>query len=90
MDQRILVAKNKDVDTPFPAGVSQRAQMAPRHRSEALELLPRITTLPKQYVQAAWETYTKAVLAPGRQGQSQRTPVGDRFDGRGWIAQKIG
>ncbi len=55
------VAKNKDVTLRFLRAFHNALKWLHDNRSEALELLPRITTLPKQYVQAAWETYTKAV-----------------------------
>jgi len=81
------VAKNKDVTLRFLRAFHNALKWLHDNRSEALELLPRITTLPKQYVQARGKP-TPRRFGPGRQGQSQRTPVGDRFDGRGWIAQK--
>jgi NitT/TauT family transport system substrate-binding protein len=55
------VAKNKDVTLRFLRAFHNALKWLHDNRSEALELLPKITTLPKQYVQAAWETYTKAV-----------------------------
>ena len=55
------VAKNKDVTLRFLRAFHNALKWLHDNRSEALELLPRITTLPKQYVQSAWETYTKAV-----------------------------
>ena len=55
------VAKNKDVTLRFLRAFHNALKWLHDNRSEALELLPRITTLQKQYVQAAWETYTKAV-----------------------------
>jgi NitT/TauT family transport system substrate-binding protein len=55
------VAKNKEVTLRFLRAFHNALKWLHDNRSEALELLPRITTLPKQYVQAAWETYTKAV-----------------------------
>jgi len=55
------VAKNKDVTLRFLRAFHNALKWLHDNRSEALELLPKITTLPKQYVQAAWETYTRAV-----------------------------
>jgi NitT/TauT family transport system substrate-binding protein len=55
------VAKNKDVTLRFLRTFHNALKWLHDNRSEALELLPRITTLQKQYVQTAWETYTKAV-----------------------------
>jgi NitT/TauT family transport system substrate-binding protein len=55
------VAKNKDVTHRFLRAFHNALKWLHDNRSEALELLPRITTLQKQYVQTAWETYTKAV-----------------------------
>jgi NitT/TauT family transport system substrate-binding protein len=55
------VAKNQDVTLRFLRAFHNALKWLHDNRSEALELLPRITTLQKQYVQAAWETYTKAV-----------------------------
>src|SRR5882724_12795977 len=53
--------KNKDLTLRFLRAFHNALKWLHDNRSEALELLPRITTLQKQYVQAAWETYTKAV-----------------------------
>ena len=54
-------AKNKDLTLRFLRAFTNSLKWLHDNRTEALELLPKITTLPKQYVQSAWETYTKAV-----------------------------
>ncbi len=56
--------KNKDLTLRFVRAFYHALQWLHDNRSEALELLPRITTLQKQYVQAAWETYTRAQIWP--------------------------
>jgi NitT/TauT family transport system substrate-binding protein len=55
------VAKNRDVTLRFLRAFHNSLKWLHDNRAEALELLPKITTLQKQYVQSAWETYTKAV-----------------------------
>ena len=55
------VAKNRDLTLRFLRAFHNALKWLHDNRAEALELLPKITTLPKQYVQTAWETYTKAV-----------------------------
>jgi len=54
-------AKNKDLTLRFLRAFHTSLKWLHDNRAEALELLPKITTLQKQYVQSAWETYTKAV-----------------------------
>jgi len=55
------VAKNRDLTLRFLRAFHNSLKWLHDNRAEALELLPKITTLQKQYVQSAWETYTKAV-----------------------------
>jgi ABC-type nitrate/sulfonate/bicarbonate transport system substrate-binding protein len=55
------VAKNKDLTLRFLRAFHNALKWLHDNRAEAIELLPKITTLPKRYVQSAWETYTKAV-----------------------------
>ncbi len=54
-------AKNKDLTLRFLRAFHNALKWLHDNRAEALELLPKITTLPKQYVQSAWETYTNVV-----------------------------
>lgn len=54
-------AKNKDLVLRFLRAFHNSLKWLHDNRAEALELLPKITTLPKAYVQSAWETYTKAI-----------------------------
>ena len=54
-------AKNKDLTLRFLRAFHNALKWLHDNRAEALDLLPKITTLQKQYVQSAWETYTKAV-----------------------------
>ena len=54
-------AKNKDLTLRFVRAFHNALKWLHDNRAEALDLLPKITTLQKQYVQSAWETYTKAV-----------------------------
>ena len=54
-------AKNRDLTWRFLRAFHNALKWLHDNRAEAIELLPKITTLPKQYVQSAWETYTKAV-----------------------------
>jgi NitT/TauT family transport system substrate-binding protein len=56
--------KNKDLTLRFVRAFYNALVWLHDNRSEALELLPKITTLPKQYVQTSWETYTKAQIRP--------------------------
>jgi NitT/TauT family transport system substrate-binding protein len=56
--------KNKDLTLRFVRAFYNALVWLHDNRSEALELLPKITTLPKQYVQTSWETYTKAQIWP--------------------------
>lgn len=56
--------KNRDVTLRFVRAFHNALTWLHDNRSEAVELLPRITTLQKQYVQTAWETYTKAQIWP--------------------------
>lgn len=53
--------KNKDLVLRFLRAFHNSLKWLHDNRAEALELLPKITTLPKAYVQSAWETYTKAI-----------------------------
>jgi NitT/TauT family transport system substrate-binding protein len=53
--------KNKDLLLRFLRAFHNALRWLHDNRAEAMELLPKITTLPKQYVQSAWETYTKAI-----------------------------
>lgn len=53
--------KNKDLVLRFLRAFHNALKWLHDNRAEAMELLPKITTLPKQYVQSAWETYTKAI-----------------------------
>jgi ABC-type nitrate/sulfonate/bicarbonate transport system substrate-binding protein len=54
-------AKNKDLVLRFLRAFHNALKWLHDNRAEAIELLPKITTLKKQYVESAWETYTKAV-----------------------------
>jgi ABC-type nitrate/sulfonate/bicarbonate transport system substrate-binding protein len=56
--------KNRDLTLRFTRAFYNALTWLHDNRSEALELLPRITTLQKQYVQTSWETYTKAQIWP--------------------------
>jgi ABC-type nitrate/sulfonate/bicarbonate transport system substrate-binding protein len=56
--------KNRDLTLRFVRAFHNALVWLHDNRSEALELLPKITTLPKQYVQTSWETYTKAQIWP--------------------------
>ena len=56
--------KNRDVTLRFVRAFHNALTWLHDNRSEAVELLPRITTLQKQYVQTAWETYTKTQIWP--------------------------
>jgi len=56
--------KNKDLTLRFVRAFYNALVWLHDNRSEALELLPKISTLPKQYVQTSWETYTKAQIWP--------------------------
>ncbi len=53
--------KNKDLVLRFLRAFHNSLKWLHDNRAEAMELLPKITNLPKQYVQSAWETYTKAI-----------------------------
>ncbi len=53
--------KNKDLTLRFLRAFHNALKWLHDNRAEAIELLPKITTLKKQYVESAWETYTKAV-----------------------------
>jgi ABC-type nitrate/sulfonate/bicarbonate transport system substrate-binding protein len=63
-------AKNKDVTLRFLRAFRNSLKWLHDNRTEALQLLPKITTLSKQYVQSAWETYTKAIWP--RDGRANR------------------
>ena len=56
--------KNRDLTLRFVRAFHNALTWLHDNRSEALELLPKITTLQKQYVQTSWETYTKAQIWP--------------------------
>jgi ABC-type nitrate/sulfonate/bicarbonate transport system substrate-binding protein len=56
--------KNRDLTLRFTKAFYNALAWLHDNRSEALELLPKITTLQKQYVQTSWETYTKAQIWP--------------------------
>jgi NitT/TauT family transport system substrate-binding protein len=56
--------KNRDLTLRFVRAFHNALVWLHDNRSEALELLPKITTLPKQYVQTSWETYTTAQIWP--------------------------
>jgi ABC-type nitrate/sulfonate/bicarbonate transport system substrate-binding protein len=56
--------KNRDLTLGFVRAFHKALTWLHDNRSEALELLPKITTLQKQYVQTSWETYTKAQVWP--------------------------
>jgi ABC-type nitrate/sulfonate/bicarbonate transport system substrate-binding protein len=56
--------KNRDVTLRFVRAFHNALNWLHENRNEAIELLPRMTTLQKQYVQTAWETYTKAGIWP--------------------------
>jgi ABC-type nitrate/sulfonate/bicarbonate transport system substrate-binding protein len=56
--------KNRDLTLRFVRAFYNALTWLHDNRSEALELLPKITTLQKQYVQTSWETYTKAQIWP--------------------------
>ena len=63
-------AKNKDVTLRFLRAFQNALKWLHDNRTEALQILPKITTLPKTYVQSAWETYTKAIWP--RDGRANR------------------
>ena len=63
-------AKNKEVMLRFLRAFRNSLKWLHDNRTEALQLLPKITTLSKQYVQSAWETYTKAIWP--RDGRANR------------------
>ena len=56
--------KNRDLTLRFVRAFHNALTWLHDNRSEALEVLPKITTLQKQYVQTSWETYTKAQIWP--------------------------
>jgi ABC-type nitrate/sulfonate/bicarbonate transport system substrate-binding protein len=56
--------KNRDVTLRFVRAFYNAVAWLHDNRSEALDLLPKITTLKKQYVQTSWETYTRAQIWP--------------------------
>jgi ABC-type nitrate/sulfonate/bicarbonate transport system substrate-binding protein len=56
--------KNRDVTLRFVRAFYNALNWLHDNRSEAIDLLPKITTLQKQYVQTSWETYTKAQIWP--------------------------
>jgi ABC-type nitrate/sulfonate/bicarbonate transport system substrate-binding protein len=56
--------KNKDLTLRFVRAFHNALTWLHDNRSEAIELLPKITTLQKQYVETSWETYTKAQIWP--------------------------
>ncbi len=56
--------KNRDLTLRFVRAFHNALMWLHDNRSEAIELLPKITTLQKQYVETSWETYTKAQIWP--------------------------
>jgi len=56
--------KNRDLTLRFVRAFHNALTWLHDNSSEALEVLPKITTLQKQYVQTSWETYTKAQIWP--------------------------
>jgi NitT/TauT family transport system substrate-binding protein len=56
--------KNRDLTLRFVRAFHNALTWLHDNRSEAIELLPKITTLQKQYVETSWETYTKAQIWP--------------------------
>ena len=56
--------KNRDLTLRFVRAFHNALTWLHDNWSEALEVLPKITTLQKQYVQTSWETYTKAQIWP--------------------------
>ena len=56
--------KNRSVTLRFVRAFYDALKWLHENRSEAIELLPKITTLQKQYVEKSWETYTKAQIWP--------------------------
>ncbi len=56
--------KNRDVTLRFVRAFYNALNWLHDNRSEAIDLLPKITTLKKEYVETSWETYTKAQIWP--------------------------
>ena len=56
--------KNRDVTLSFVRAFYNAINWLHDNRSEAIDLLPKITTLQKQYVETSWESYTKAQIWP--------------------------
>ncbi len=56
--------KNRDVTLRFVRAFYHALNWLHDNRSEAIDLLPKITTLKKEYVETSWETYTKAQIWP--------------------------
>ncbi len=56
--------KNRDLTLRFVRAFHNALTWLHDNRSEAINLLPKITTLQKQYVETSWETYTKAQIWP--------------------------
>ncbi len=56
--------KNRDLTLRFVRAFHNALTWLHDNRSEAIDLLPKITTLQKQYVETSWETYTKAQIWP--------------------------
>ena len=56
--------KNRDITLRFVRAFYNALNWLHDNRSEAIDLLPKITTLQKQYVETSWETYTKAQIWP--------------------------
>jgi len=54
--------KNRDLTLRFVRAFHNALTWLHDNRSEAIDLLPKITTLQKQYVETSWETYTKAQI----------------------------
>src|SRR5205823_14358495 len=56
--------KNKDLTLRFVRAFYNALVWLHDNRSEALELLPKITTLPKQYVQTSWKLTPRRKSGP--------------------------
>jgi ABC-type nitrate/sulfonate/bicarbonate transport system substrate-binding protein len=56
--------KNRDITLRFVRAFYNALNWLHDNRSEAINLLPKITTLQKQYVETSWETYTNAQIWP--------------------------
>ena len=56
--------KNRDVTLRFARAFLTALKWLHDNRDEAVELLPKTTTLKKEYVRKSWETYTQASIWP--------------------------